>query len=240
MTSKELKSKVMTLGNKLAPRMGGDRKAAFVEAWAIVKAGGLEVAVRGVSFGNRQEALKRLAAYAPEQVKAVLVPEPENPADPAAAAVMAGVQGGRGLFRLGYVPRTLAPVMAVLRGRLCQKSRRQGILKRKENAGMEFISGENREQILMLPDCIGDYITDNNSVRVIEAYINSLDMAALGCIRPEPNTTGRPMYDPKRYHAGRPALPRPSEKAPKERTAAPVTVLLRTDQMYLQGAAYRF
>ncbi|MDR2662041.1 MAG: hypothetical protein LBC31_03490 [Treponema sp.] len=113
MTNSELKSKVMTLGNKLAPRMG-DRRAAFVEAWAIVKAGGLEVAVRGVSFGNRQEALRRLARYNPAQVRAVLVPDPSNPRDPAAVAVMVGVQGGRGLYRLGYVPRTLAPVMAAL------------------------------------------------------------------------------------------------------------------------------
>jgi hypothetical protein len=76
MTNSELKSKVVTLGNKLAPRMG-DRRAAFVEAWAIVKAGGLELAVRGGSFGNRQEALLRLAAY-----------------NPAAVAVMVGVNGG--------------------------------------------------------------------------------------------------------------------------------------------------
>jgi transposase len=62
---------------------------------------------------------------------------------------------------------------------------------------MEFISGESREQIIMLPDCIDDYITDNNSVRVIEAYINSLDLAALDCSRQRPNSTGRPMYDPK-------------------------------------------
>jgi hypothetical protein len=52
MTNSELKSKVMTLGNKLAPRTG-DRRAAFVEAWAIVKAGTVELAVRGVSFGTR-------------------------------------------------------------------------------------------------------------------------------------------------------------------------------------------
>jgi hypothetical protein len=117
MTNSELKSKVMTLGNKLAPRMG-DRRAAFVEAWAVVKAGGLEVAVRGVSFGNRQEALRRLARYNPADVRAVLVPEPENPADPRALAVMVGVQGGRGLYRLGYVPRNLTPVAAVLRGQL--------------------------------------------------------------------------------------------------------------------------
>jgi hypothetical protein len=120
MTNSELKAKVMTLGNKLAPRMDGDRRAAFVQAWAIVKAGGLEVAVRGVSFGTRQEALRRLARYNPADVRAVLVPEPENRADPAAVAVMVGVQGGKGLYRLGYVPRTLVPVAAALGGKFPQ------------------------------------------------------------------------------------------------------------------------
>jgi hypothetical protein len=89
-----------------------------VEAWAIVKAGGLELAVKGVSFGNRQEALRRLAAYNPADVRAVLVPEPSNPTDPGAVAVMVGVQDGRGLFRLGYVPRNMAPVVAALAGQL--------------------------------------------------------------------------------------------------------------------------
>jgi hypothetical protein len=69
MTNSELKAKVMTLGNRLAPRMGDDRRAAFIQAWAIVKAGGLTPRVRGVSFGSRQEALRRLAVYAPEQIK---------------------------------------------------------------------------------------------------------------------------------------------------------------------------
>jgi hypothetical protein len=82
MTSRELKSKVMALGNRPTSRMG--RRAAFVRAWAIVKAGGLELTVRGVSFGNRQEALRRLACYAPERVIVSLDPEPANPADPAA------------------------------------------------------------------------------------------------------------------------------------------------------------
>jgi hypothetical protein len=118
MNSKELKSKVMTLGNKLVSRMNGDRSAAFIRAWAIVNAGGLELAVKGVSFGNRQEALRRLAAYRPSDIRAFLVPEPENPADPAAVAVMVGVQGGKGLFRLGYVPRNMAPVVSAISGRL--------------------------------------------------------------------------------------------------------------------------
>jgi hypothetical protein len=103
MTNSELKRKVMTLGNKLAPRMG-DRRAAFVWAWAIVKAGGLELAIKGMSFGNRQEVLLRLAAYSPADVRTFIMPEPENPVDPGAVAVLVGVQGGKGLYRLGYVP----------------------------------------------------------------------------------------------------------------------------------------
>lgn len=62
---------------------------------------------------------------------------------------------------------------------------------------MNFISGENRNQMTFMPDCIDDYVADNNSVRVIEAYINSLDLAKLGFAKPQPNNTGRPMYDPK-------------------------------------------
>jgi hypothetical protein len=116
MKNNEMKSKVMILGNRLVPRMGGDRRAAFKKAWTIVKAGGLELAVKGTSFGNRQEALKRLTAYAPDQIRAVLVPEPTNPVDHAAVVVLVGVNGGKGFYRLGYVPRELCPVVDALRG----------------------------------------------------------------------------------------------------------------------------
>jgi guanyl-specific ribonuclease Sa len=115
MTNREMKSKVMGLGNRLSSRM--DRHEAFVKAWAIVKAGGLELAVKGVSFGNRQEALKRLAAYAPDQVRAFVVPEPENAADRKAARVMVGVQNGRGLYCMGYLPAEYAPAAASLRAK---------------------------------------------------------------------------------------------------------------------------
>jgi hypothetical protein len=115
MTNRETKSKAMALGNRLSSRMG--RHEAFVRAWAIVKAGGLELAVRGVSFGNRQEALKRLSGYAPEQVRAFIVPEPENAADRKAAAVMVGVQNGRGLYCLGYLPADFAPAAASLKAK---------------------------------------------------------------------------------------------------------------------------
>ena len=117
MTNKEMKSKVMSLGNRLAAK-GEDRSAAFVRAWVIVKSGTLEVAVKGVTFENRQEALRRLAAYDPAQIRTVLVPEPNNPADPAAVAVMVGVNGGKGLYRLGYVPRNQTREVVALRGKL--------------------------------------------------------------------------------------------------------------------------
>jgi hypothetical protein len=94
-----------------------DRSEAFVEAWAIVKAGGVELAVRGVTFGTRQTALRRLAAYNPADVRAVLVPEPSNPADRDALAVMVGGQNGRGLYRLGYVPREQTGTARALGGR---------------------------------------------------------------------------------------------------------------------------
>ena len=113
MTNWEMKSKVMSMGNRLAPRMG--RHDAFVRAWAIVKAGGLELAVRGVSFGNRQEALRRLAAYSPEQLRAFIVPEPGNAADRKAVRVMVGVQNGRGLYCLGYLPAEYVPAATSLK-----------------------------------------------------------------------------------------------------------------------------
>jgi hypothetical protein len=118
MKNSEMKSKAMSLGNKLAPLMDGNRTGAFRRAWAIVKAGGLGIAVKGVTFANRQEALKRLATYSPGQIRAVLVPEPANPQDRNAVAVMVGIQGGNGLFKLGYIPANLTKVVTAIGGQL--------------------------------------------------------------------------------------------------------------------------
>ena len=62
---------------------------------------------------------------------------------------------------------------------------------------MNFINGENREQTILLPDSIEEYVEDNSTVRVIDAFINSLNLMELGFEKHEPNDTGRPMYDPK-------------------------------------------
>jgi hypothetical protein len=92
------------------------RSAAFRTAWRIVLQGGLDLRVAGVTFGNRQEALRRLATYDPTDVQAFLLAEPENPVDHNAIAVYAGVNGGRGFYRLGYVPATQTKVAAAFIG----------------------------------------------------------------------------------------------------------------------------
>lgn len=62
---------------------------------------------------------------------------------------------------------------------------------------MAYIQGEDRNQITLFPDAVDDYITPDNPVRVVEAFVNSLDMEQLGFQRAEANTLGRPAYDPR-------------------------------------------
>jgi len=59
-----------------------------------------------------------------------------------------------------------------------------------------FIEGEDRRQATLLPDCLEDYVSEDNPVRVIEAFIEELDLAALGFGGVEPQATGRPAYHP--------------------------------------------
>ena len=57
---------------------------------------------------------------------------------------------------------------------------------------MKYIIGQEREQIMLLPDCIDDLIGQNNPVRVIDAFIDSLNIDELDFKRSVPNVTGRP------------------------------------------------
>jgi transposase len=59
-----------------------------------------------------------------------------------------------------------------------------------------FIEGEDRRQATLLPDCLEDYVSDDNPVRVIEAFVDGLDLKALGFEGVEPEATGRPGYHP--------------------------------------------
>jgi len=59
-----------------------------------------------------------------------------------------------------------------------------------------FVEGEDRRQGALLPHCLDDYVTENNPVRVIEAFIDELDLATVGFDGVVPETTGRPGYHP--------------------------------------------
>lgn len=62
---------------------------------------------------------------------------------------------------------------------------------------MKYIEGYYRDQITFLPECIDDLIGQDNPVRVIDCFVENLDMAELGFQRSIPNSTGRPGYDPR-------------------------------------------
>src|ERR1044072_2187427 len=59
-----------------------------------------------------------------------------------------------------------------------------------------FIEGEDRMQPALLPHCLEDYVDEENPVRVIEVFIDELDLAALGFSGMTPAATGRPAYHP--------------------------------------------
>ncbi|NLX90543.1 MAG: transposase [Firmicutes bacterium] len=62
---------------------------------------------------------------------------------------------------------------------------------------MGYIKGHDRNQITLFPESIDDYISEDSSVRIIDEYINQLDLEKLGFKRATPPDMGRPPYDPK-------------------------------------------
>lgn len=59
-----------------------------------------------------------------------------------------------------------------------------------------FVEGEDRRQDSFLPASLDDYVAEANPVRVVEAFIDALDLTALGFAGAEPAATGRPAYHP--------------------------------------------
>jgi len=108
------KKAVFRIANKIARSVS--RKDAFALAWKIVKNGGYEIKVAGVSFENRQEALRRLTQYDPKNIRAFLAPEFDNQYDANAISVQVMVDGGKNVYRLGYVPKTETAVIKAFLG----------------------------------------------------------------------------------------------------------------------------
>ncbi len=59
-----------------------------------------------------------------------------------------------------------------------------------------FVEGKGRRQSSLLPAALDDYVTEDNPVRVVEVFIEELDLGALGFRGARPAATGRPAYHP--------------------------------------------
>ena len=59
-----------------------------------------------------------------------------------------------------------------------------------------FIQGECRTQCTLLPELLDDYIADTNPVRVVDVFVDELNLGKLGFEGVEPAATGRPAYHP--------------------------------------------
>jgi len=59
-----------------------------------------------------------------------------------------------------------------------------------------FIQGEHRTQNTLFPESLDDYVTECNPVRVVEVFVEGLDLGSLGFEGVKPEATGRPAYHP--------------------------------------------
>src|SRR5437899_12354420 len=59
-----------------------------------------------------------------------------------------------------------------------------------------FVEGTDRSQATLFPECLGDWMHEDNPVRVIEVFVDELDLGELGFDGVDPEATGRPSYHP--------------------------------------------
>ena len=59
-----------------------------------------------------------------------------------------------------------------------------------------FVEGTDRGQSTLFPECLEDWIGQDNPVRVIDVFVEELDLAELGFDGVDPEATGRPSYHP--------------------------------------------
>ena len=59
-----------------------------------------------------------------------------------------------------------------------------------------FVEGDDRYQSTLFPETLDDYVAEENQIRVIEAFIDELDLSHLGFQGVKPKATGRPAYHP--------------------------------------------
>ena len=60
-----------------------------------------------------------------------------------------------------------------------------------------FVAGTDRGQMTLFPARLDDYVVEDNPVRAVDVFVDSLDLDRLGFIRVQPLDMGRPGYDPR-------------------------------------------
>ena len=59
-----------------------------------------------------------------------------------------------------------------------------------------FVEGEDRNQAVLLPEYLEDYVSDDNPVRVVDVFVDELDLCGLGFDGTASAATRRPSYHP--------------------------------------------
>jgi transposase len=59
-----------------------------------------------------------------------------------------------------------------------------------------FVPSAHRRQQILLPDILDDYVSEENPVRFIDAFVDELNLAQMGFVHAEPNDMSRPPYNP--------------------------------------------
>lgn len=63
-----------------------------------------------------------------------------------------------------------------------------------------YVEGQDRTQSVLFPERLDDWIHEDSTVRVIDVFVEALDLKKLGFDRAEPAATGRPPYSPATLH----------------------------------------
>ena len=59
-----------------------------------------------------------------------------------------------------------------------------------------FVVGDDRSQSTLFPERLEDYLSEDNAVRVVDVFVDELDLTGLGFFGVEPEAAGRPAYHP--------------------------------------------
>lgn len=117
--------------------------------------------------------------------------------DPVTGASPYGVEHPRLKLAHPQMVSNTTPVNVPIEVRLCENSllRYNYIFSLRARAMSGFIEGEDRTQATLFPERIDDYIAEENAVRVIDVFVDELDLSGLG-FKVVPEATGRPGYNP--------------------------------------------